>query len=142
MSEQAPFLDQALRVPRPTGRERKYRYQTVVTVERDQVRWDVADAYRWNHRVGDIGSTVADTHRTELETRVRLAYLATAEGTVSGWERSRTQIVAEFLRREEALVQCGRLNSALERAQSRNNTSRDNTSPGVAREASRKRLDE
>jgi hypothetical protein len=103
MSDQNQFMGQTRQIPRPTGSERKYRYQTIISLERDQVQWDVAEAYRWDHRSAAGASTSAEVQRAELETRVRLAYLATADGSVLEWERSRDQIVADHLRREAAL---------------------------------------
>ena len=103
MSDQNQFMGQTRQIPRPTGSERKYRYQTIISLERDQVQWDVAEAYRWDHRLAAAASTSAEVQRAELETRVRLAYLATADGSVQEWERSRDQIVAEYLRGEAAL---------------------------------------
>lgn len=92
---------------RPTGRERAYRRQTIVSLERDQVRWDVADTSRREPRIGGVGQSPAEIRRTDYETGVRLAYLATADGSVSEWERSRTRIVAEYLLREDALSRRG-----------------------------------
>ena len=104
MSDQNQFLGQTRLIPRPTGSERKYRYQTIVSLERDQVQWDVADAYRWERRSSASESTSAEVQRAELETRIRLAYLATADGSIREWERSHDQIIADFLREEDALL--------------------------------------
>jgi hypothetical protein len=100
MSDQTQVLDSPTPAPRPTGRERKYRYQTIVSIEQDQVQWDVADAYRRNYRSGGVKLTLAEIQQQDLETRVRLAYLESAAGSVPEWERSRTQIVAEYLRQK------------------------------------------
>jgi hypothetical protein len=104
MSDQNQFLGQTRLIPRPTGSERKYRYQTIVSLERDQVQWDVADAYRWERRSSASESTSAEVQRAELETRIRLAYLATANGSIREWERSHDQIIADFVRGEDALL--------------------------------------
>lgn len=101
MSDQTKVLDSPTPVARPTGRERKYRNQTIVSIEQDQVQWDVADAYRRNHRFGGVKLTLAEIQQQDLETRVRLAYLETAAGSAREWERSQIQIVAEYLRQED-----------------------------------------
>ena len=50
MSEQNPFLGQTTILSRPTGSEPKYRYQTIVSLTRDQQLWDSAEKLRKENR--------------------------------------------------------------------------------------------
>ena len=118
MSDQDQFFGQTRHVPRPTGSERTYRHQTAVTRAHDQVQWDVAEAYRWESRIGASAPTTAEIRRADLETRARLAFLATAGGTTQEWEHAREQIVADYLRQEDALARRRRFAGALVTEQS------------------------
>ena len=114
MNDQNQFFGQTSQIPRPTGSERKYRHQTTVTLAQDQLRWDVAEAHRWESRIGAIAPTTAEIRRADLETRARLAFLATAGGTIQEWEHAHAQIVADYLRQEDALARRSRFADALD----------------------------
>ena len=95
VSEQNPFIGQTTVIPRPTGTEPKYRYQTVVTLDRDQRLWEAAAANRWENR-----RPAEEVGRVELATRARLEYMSTPLATATEWERSKVQIIADFLEQE------------------------------------------
>jgi hypothetical protein len=98
MFEPNPFLGTTRRTPRPTGTEPAYRSQTRRLLARDQRLWDMAEQAR---------TAPADLPRnalhTDLVTRIRLEYLATAAGTVTEWNRSHVQIIADAVNQEAEL---------------------------------------
>jgi hypothetical protein len=98
MFEAKPFPGIVRPTPRPTGTEPTYRYQTRRQLARDQRLWDMAEQARTaTAEMRDSG------YDADLVTRIRLEYLATADGTVARWYRSQNQIIADYLDREARL---------------------------------------
>jgi hypothetical protein len=87
-------------LPRPTGHEPHYRHQRQSSLERDQVQWDVAAAQRNEARRPDVESGVTDSQWADGEIRARLAYFATAAGSLAGWEDARPRIIATWQHEE------------------------------------------
>ena len=92
MFEANPFVGATRCTPRPTGTEPAYRSQTRRLLARDQRLWDLAEQAR-TATAGAVGSE----YHSDVVTRIRLDYLATAGGTVAEWNRSHSQIIADVL---------------------------------------------